>query len=208
MPIHQLMVKNKVNIFFQGHDHLYAREELDGLVYQTVPMPSDSSYNLGMIANADAFGGVKLAGSGHLKVTVSPEKIQVDYILAVLTRDENSIMKNRQVANSYSVTPSGITSATEIPDMLTRQSIWAWPNPFLDSVEIQFVLQKPDKVSIQIFDNSGKLVDRIEPGILPPGKNTIRWDAVKRNEKPFRKGLYTCLVVTSEGKFSQKLILH
>jgi hypothetical protein len=70
MPIHQLLVKNKVSVLFQGHDHLYAREELDGLVYQTVPMPSDSSYNLGMIANGDAFGGVKLSGSGHIRVTV------------------------------------------------------------------------------------------------------------------------------------------
>lgn len=34
MPIHQLMVANHVNIFFQGHDHLYARESLDSLVYQ------------------------------------------------------------------------------------------------------------------------------------------------------------------------------
>ncbi|MEI6690985.1 MAG: metallophosphoesterase [bacterium] len=31
LPIHQLMVKNKVTIFFQGHDHLFAKQELDGV---------------------------------------------------------------------------------------------------------------------------------------------------------------------------------
>ena len=40
MPLHQLLVQNKVTIFFQGHDHLFAQEELDGLIYQTVPMLS------------------------------------------------------------------------------------------------------------------------------------------------------------------------
>ena len=34
MPVHQLMVKNGVTIFFQGHDHLFARQERDGMVYQ------------------------------------------------------------------------------------------------------------------------------------------------------------------------------
>ena len=54
-PIHQLFVDNKVNIFFQGHDHLFAHEVMDGIVYQEVPMPSDSTYQIGMLANADAY---------------------------------------------------------------------------------------------------------------------------------------------------------
>ena len=41
LPIHQLMVENGVTIFFQGHDHLYARQELDSLIYQEVPNPGD-----------------------------------------------------------------------------------------------------------------------------------------------------------------------
>ena len=33
VPIHQLMVENGVDVYFHGHDHIYAREELDGIVY-------------------------------------------------------------------------------------------------------------------------------------------------------------------------------
>ena len=44
LPIHALMVKHKVNIFFQGHDHLYCKQDKDGIVYQELPMPSDSTY--------------------------------------------------------------------------------------------------------------------------------------------------------------------
>ena len=42
--IHQLMVDNHVTIFFQGHDHLFAYQQLDGVVYQTLPSPADPNY--------------------------------------------------------------------------------------------------------------------------------------------------------------------
>lgn len=209
MPLHQLMVKNKVNIFFQGHDHLFVREELDGLIYQTVPMPSDSSYTLGMIANGDAFEGSKLTGSGHLRITVTPEKAQVDYILAVLPKDETEMMKNGKVAYSYSFTPTGTnTSSTIFSDWLKNPAIHIWPNPFRDSVEIQFELQKSGKAEIVIYDMSGKLVDRIDAGYAQPGINKVKWDAIKRNGKSIRKGVYNCVVITSEGKYSRILILN
>jgi hypothetical protein len=102
MPIHQLLLKNKVNILFQGHDHVYAYEKLDDLVYQTLPMPSDSSYTLGYIANAAAFRGTVLTGSGHLRVKVSADSVQVDFVHARLPKDEGTV-KNGQVAFSYSV---------------------------------------------------------------------------------------------------------
>jgi hypothetical protein len=40
MPIHQLLVRNKVAAVFHGHDHLFAKQDLDGIVYQEVPQPS------------------------------------------------------------------------------------------------------------------------------------------------------------------------
>ena len=39
MPIHQLLVRNHVNVLFHGHDHFFSRQELDGVVYQLVPLP-------------------------------------------------------------------------------------------------------------------------------------------------------------------------
>ncbi|MFN8241770.1 MAG: metallophosphoesterase [Bacteroidales bacterium] len=101
MPVHDLLASNGVNIFFQGHDHLFAREELDGVVYQTVPMPSDSTYNIGYLANADAFTSDVLEGTGHLRVTVSPGGIRVDFVRAVLPNDETTAFKNRSVPFTY-----------------------------------------------------------------------------------------------------------
>jgi len=50
-PIHKLFTDTGVNIFFQGHDHLFAHEIKDNVTYQEVPMPSDSTYQIGKLAN-------------------------------------------------------------------------------------------------------------------------------------------------------------
>jgi hypothetical protein len=108
LPIHQLMVKNKVTIFFQGHDHLYAQEQLDGLVYQEVPMPSDSTYQIGALANAEAYTDITLDGTGHLNVSVAPEGVKVDFVRAFLPADtKDGKHTNGEIAYSYTVTSDG-----------------------------------------------------------------------------------------------------
>lgn len=78
LPIHQLMVKNGVTIFFQGHDHLFAKQELDGIIYQEVPNPADDTYTA---FNKDAYkSGDVLPNSGFLNVAVSSDQVKVDYI--------------------------------------------------------------------------------------------------------------------------------
>ncbi|MEI6279670.1 MAG: metallophosphoesterase [Verrucomicrobiae bacterium] len=101
LPIHQLMVKNGVTIFFQGHDHLFARQERDGIVYQEVPMPADPFYEA---RNDNRYqSGIKLPNSGHLRVTVSPGEVKVDYVRCYLPKDENDQQKTGQLAHTYTV---------------------------------------------------------------------------------------------------------
>lgn len=78
MPIHQLFVKNKVTIFFQGHDHIFAKQELDGVVYQSVPNPADDTYTA---FNKEAYqSGTILPNSGFLNITVNSNAVKVEYI--------------------------------------------------------------------------------------------------------------------------------
>lgn len=78
MPIHQLMVKNKVAIFFQGHDHLFAKQEKDGIIYQSVPNPADDTHTA---FNKEAYtSGIVLPNSGFLKVIVSDTEVKVEYV--------------------------------------------------------------------------------------------------------------------------------
>ena len=104
MPIHDLFVKTGVTIFFQGHDHLFARQELDGVVYQSTPNPADNTYQA---FNREAYrSGDVLPNSGHLRVTVSPDEARVDYVRSFLPGDETDGRKNGDVAFSYTI-PAG-----------------------------------------------------------------------------------------------------
>ncbi len=126
-PIHQLFADTKVTIFFQGHDHMYARERVDGVIYQEVPNPGDNSY---FAYNCDAYApaaidwkgpagygvyepdySVRLPNTGFLDVTVSPDGVRVDYVRTYrdidLQTDPNNIFtgseKNGEIAFSYSI---------------------------------------------------------------------------------------------------------
>jgi len=101
LPIHQLMVKTGVTIFFQGHDHLFARQQKDGVVYQEVPNPADLTYTA---FNSNAYrSGDILPNTGHLLVTVAPDQVRVDYIRSYLPQDEKPDHKHGEVAFSYTV---------------------------------------------------------------------------------------------------------
>ena len=103
LPIHQLMVKTGVTIFFQGHDHLFARQEKDGVIYQEVPNPADATYQA---FNREAYrSGDILPDSGHLRVTVAPDAVKVDYVRAWLPNDETGDRRNGAVAFSYTARP-------------------------------------------------------------------------------------------------------
>jgi hypothetical protein len=103
-PIHKLFVDNKVSVFFQGHDHVFAHEMLDSVTYQEVPMAADSTYQIGKLANAGAYLSDTLDGTGHIRVTVAPNYSTIDYIRAYLPADTLSgLHKNGEVAFSYKV---------------------------------------------------------------------------------------------------------
>ena len=103
-PLHQLFVNNNVTIFFHGHDHFFAKQELDGVIYQLVPQPSH--HNFKRANQAEAYGYVSgeiLPNSGHLRVTVCPSGVTVDYVRAYLPETENAEQINGQVSHTYSL---------------------------------------------------------------------------------------------------------
>jgi hypothetical protein len=110
-PIHDLMVKTGVTIFFQGHDHLYARQELDGVIYQSCPNPADQTYQA---FNRDAYhSGDVLPNSGYLRVRVAPDAVRVDYVRSFLAADEGAGRTNGAVAHSYTIYDPGRTAGAK-----------------------------------------------------------------------------------------------
>ena len=101
LPIHDLMAKNGVTVFFQGHDHVFAKQQLDGVVYQTLPNPSEPEYTSGRAKYYHS--GVLMPNSGRVRVTVSPEKTLVEYVRSYLPKDAATKRPDGGIAYSYEI---------------------------------------------------------------------------------------------------------
>ena len=184
-PIHQVFVDTGVDIFFQGHDHLFAKEQLDGVVYQEVPMPSDISYTIGYTANASAYpNGNAMDGTGHIRVNVTPTCVNVDYVKAFIPGTTGSAgHTNREVAFSYSVG----SCAMGVDNIKPEDLIKVYPNPANTKLNIQFTdlstnhhckLLNMMGQSILEFDSN-----EINTSNIPNGIYFLKFDSVKNYTK-------------------------
>jgi hypothetical protein len=95
VPIHQLLVANHVTAVFHGHDHLFVKQELDGIIYQECPQPGAArADNTNSAAEYGYSSGEIMAGTGHIRVVVAPNQVTVDFVSAVEEQDG-------QVVHSY-----------------------------------------------------------------------------------------------------------
>ena len=106
LPIHQLLVRNHVAVVFKAHDNFFARQELDGIVYQMVPQPSFAGSD--RIRDLENYGykrGMFLGNSGHVRVAVSPDYVTVNYVRSCLPNEESERHKNGEMAYGYTIKP-------------------------------------------------------------------------------------------------------
>lgn len=105
VPIHQLLVENHVSAVFHGHDHVFVKQELDGIIYQEVPQPNVSGCTTRMAEEYGYKQGEVFCGSGYLRIMVSPEKTTVDYLRSFLPQDETADLRNGMLQLEYNIFP-------------------------------------------------------------------------------------------------------
>lgn len=117
-------------------------------------MPSDSSYNIGVTDNGDAYTGTILDGSGHLRVRVDPDCVTVDYVAAWLPEDTLGNHKNREIRHTYKrgacATPTG--GGYSINDPFFE----VFPNPAGERLTVKAAESTNNDRSIEVFDTHGK----------------------------------------------------
>lgn len=193
-PIHQLFKDNGVSIFFQGHDHLFAHEVLDGIHYQEVPMPSDSTYMIGKLANADAYTSDTLDGTGHIKVNVSSSCVKVDYIKAYLPKDTlDGKHKNREIGFSYTIGTCLVTGIEDLQSQTLNDNVKIFPNPASNLINLSF--------EEALIKHEAKLMDEIGNIVLISNQKQI--DVSK-----LQNGIYILIIQTDKWQKSQKIILN
>ena len=100
--IRQLLEDYNTTAFFHGHDHLFAYQQLNGVVYQDCPQPGEITSN----DSRSTYGysqGVIMPSSGHLRVTVADSVVTVDYIKTYMPGESPGHV-NGEIAYSYTIT--------------------------------------------------------------------------------------------------------
>jgi len=121
LPIHELLVKHHVSAVLHGHDHLYVRQELDGIMYLEVPQPSHPENNTARSAADYGYThGVILGSPGHVRVRVSSEQAVIDYVRSRQPYEESQGKRNGEVADSF-VMPANVSPAERSDRRVGRQ---------------------------------------------------------------------------------------
>jgi len=98
MPIHSLFQKYKVNVVFHGHDHFFAKQDKDGIVYQLLPQPGAMHYGINKSVKEYGYEqGVILNSPGYLKVIVDKDLVRVEYIQTSINNNRD----NKKILYSY-----------------------------------------------------------------------------------------------------------
>lgn len=102
-PIHDLLVKHKVSAVFHGHDHLFVRNERDGVVYQCVPQPGNPRGNTRTAAHYGYASGTIHASPGHVRVSVGNNETVVEFIATAIDTLDDARLRDRHAVTNGAV---------------------------------------------------------------------------------------------------------
>jgi hypothetical protein len=86
-------------------------------------------------------------------------------------------------------------------------SVKTYPNPFREKLQIEFDLNKAQKVMVSIYNIKGQLVKRLNPGYGNKGTNTYSWDGLSDNGKRAKSGIYLVKVETGSGRVTKPVVI-
>lgn len=171
-----------VDVFNHGFGIVYTYDEY----FNTIPFVFDpDTGTLGRkLPVPDANGGVLMGenylfvGSGYYEnpgiIIVDPydnvvvETIPVElppYAMVLVGEVENGL-------------PVIVEDAEEMPESIILEAVQ--PNPFNPSTTISFMLSRPNRVTISVFNSIGQRVETIGEQYLDAGRHAIVWNAAGR----------------------------
>ncbi len=102
------------------------------------------------------------------------------------------------------------TTGTEDPDTPRGRSHLRrnYPNPFNPVTNIEFEVAKKSKVTITVYDITGRRVKKlIDEKVFQPGVHRVRWDALNSGGKRVASGVYFCRMTAPGSESVVKVIL-
>lgn len=194
-PLHQIMIDNGVQIYFHGHDHFYAQQEKDGLIYQEVPQPSFPGYTTAnSAANYGYVTGTILPNSGHLNVTILGDSAKIDYIGGYHVNNTSLGQVNGNIRQTYYVKANNITTKVGAIENMSPIKCYQSGNTFF--VEANSEIAAP----IELYSINGQKVAVLSTTVIPKGTSEYILP------ESLIKGLYLINIRNSEINKTYKVV--
>ena len=169
--------------FFVDDSHL---EDLyvevgKGNGFQSMPYNSEFCiYSLDSFIDEAYVNGIRIA---KFKYNYDiPELVEQDDSQLVLTRP----------------TPTSVSE--QIPSKFALKQ--NYPNPFNSSTTIEYKLEKPERVSIEIYNSAGQKLETLVNDNMPAGAHAVRWNANK-----YSSGTYIYKLRSGNQMQTKKIML-
>jgi hypothetical protein len=125
------------------------------------------------------------------------------YVIRVTARDvAGNTTIDSMTVQTVNGNPSAVAGETAGPALFLESR----PNPARGSAAIVFSLAAPDRVSLDLYDLSGRRVRSLLDAPLLPGAHTARWDGLGDSGLPLPGGVYFYRLSGRQGTQTGRLV--
>ncbi|RPJ47358.1 MAG: hypothetical protein EHM19_03075, partial [Candidatus Latescibacterota bacterium] len=189
-----LFAAHDVSIVFAGHNHYYARAEVEGVEHVTtgggganLHTPNPAYPNVVQTARAYHYCTVEIDG-GRLRFrALAPEGTLLDSL---------TLLAPTGVAGSAGAAPA------RVPVLEA-----AYPNPFNPSVAIRLSLPEAAHLRLAVHDPGGRRVAVLADSYRDAGEATFRWDGLDERGRLAASGVYLVRLEAGPFRTSRKIVL-
>lgn len=137
----------------------------------------------------------------------------LDYAMAVAANDYGEVcVTGRSIGLGSSgdwatvkyYSPVGIEENISVS--AERLLLELYPNPTKVNSTISYSLSHAGRVSLSVYDVSGRLVKTLMEQHQEPGTYSSVWDSKDKADRKVPPGVYFCILETNDGQISKKLV--
>lgn len=144
----------------------------------------------------DFTGGNPNRKEDKIKLCFNGNSIMVDRNAAAGFIKKGAYLGNCETSDAKRNNPK------EVTENLKKNSLDIFPNPSSGQIQLSFVAEQSGRVTIDLYDASGKLVDNVYQGNLQKGA----LQKVTFSKRRFPAGVYVAIMKTTAGITEKKIV--
>jgi len=182
-----------VAVLFAGHNHYYARAEVNGVQHVTT-----------------GGGGAPLTLPDTTYPNIVTATMALHYCKVEIDSDSlhvTALTPAGQVIDEFTIVIGNPIGTEPIPEVAWFGLLENHPNPFNPVTCLEFSLDESAPVSMRIYDISGKLVRTLVEGTMSFGRHSVLWNGDDGYGTPVASGIYVCRLEAQSKTAMRKIVL-